>query len=392
MGCWTESCKISSVPIRYGAPAVIIPMLKNNSIEKFEFGNSSVVSNEGAWWKYTPSFFPIFGTYNDYGSIMEIVRDDNTEILESFYGLDIYKIVEILTCGRQSSGNDDCLYDLKKPREKPDWYIEGESHRDAFTRITGIKRAEIKKDYSNHIEVIDDYHKSYMNWRRNNPEWGTEYGYVDYQERYMQLLKTSIMWVHGTVYNELIKHKPKNWLDKIVDDYEELESSISKVKSKYLAIEYLKNNDIKQLRTIYNNANGYVEESDENYSKFKLKVYEDFKNTLDDDKYLLDYADFEFYIRIYEQSMWYEHHFEDLKFTCLDNVTINISENTNELSEVYFKELVINNKLKDNIINFWRFNKYMYYCGKYYDLCGMTNQGGSPAEVKRVLKAGLKTL
>lgn len=54
MGCWNGSCMISGLPIKCGDKAVAIPMVQHPN------GDLSV------------TFFPIFGEYNDYGSLENV--------------------------------------------------------------------------------------------------------------------------------------------------------------------------------------------------------------------------------------------------------------------------------------------------------------------------------
>lgn len=54
MGCWNGSCVLSGLPIMDGDPAVAIPIVIHS-------GDS-----------ITPTFFPLFGEYNDYGSLTKV--------------------------------------------------------------------------------------------------------------------------------------------------------------------------------------------------------------------------------------------------------------------------------------------------------------------------------
>lgn len=54
MGCWNGSCVLSGLPIMEGDPAVAIPIVIH--------GGDSII----------PTFFPLFGEYNDYGSLTKV--------------------------------------------------------------------------------------------------------------------------------------------------------------------------------------------------------------------------------------------------------------------------------------------------------------------------------
>lgn len=76
---------------------------------------SMIVSNEGTCAFYAPRFLPIFGQYNDYGSLENIERDMNVEYIEQYFGLSIEQIMEQVTrnwCGE------------KKVIAKDDWRTE----------------------------------------------------------------------------------------------------------------------------------------------------------------------------------------------------------------------------------------------------------------------------
>lgn len=63
---------------------------------------------------FTPIALPIFGKYDDYGSINEIERDSNIESIEKYFGLNIEKIIDLVDDnmhGRHMGDNDNELYD-----------------------------------------------------------------------------------------------------------------------------------------------------------------------------------------------------------------------------------------------------------------------------------------
>ena len=407
MGYWTISCQLSGVPITHRAPAVIIPMLRTENELDFEYGlSTSPYSNSGSWWKYRPSFFPIFGKYDDYGGIEDIIEDDNTKILESFYGIDIHTIAKILTCDRKADGYDDVLFGLKKPRTKPDDYVEDENDDDRYVRISGNKAPE-QKDYNSYNEFADSYRKwsrDFHEWLYKNPQWGDELYYTDYQARYEQLVKTSVMWVHGTVYDELVKNQPKQY-GKIIDDIKNLDDLIKEESGEIALEEYFKDLDIKAYEENYNKINGYkndtdfiddddwTEEDDDNCTKYQEALYKEFIDSLN----IKIEVSFKEFVKVLQQKEWgnsrpYGLLGDGLKRECLSNHERLFRDNTNEIADVYVRELVFNGKLKDNIIKHWRFNGYLRYCGKYYDIGGTTTQDGSFEEVKQVLEAGLKAI
>jgi len=108
MGSWDVSCALTGVHIGVGDKVVIVPLqLKNdvydNELESMRlFGNTNILSNDGCNVYFQEVSYPIFGTYADYDGIDEIVKDDNTAVLEEYFGLTIDQIVTVLTDNRKS--------------------------------------------------------------------------------------------------------------------------------------------------------------------------------------------------------------------------------------------------------------------------------------------------
>ena len=93
MGSWSVSCGISNIAITSGNECVIIPIKGDSS----EYGG------------YLPSTLPIFGTYNDYGGMEDIVHDDNTKLIEDHLGITIDEFVEFLVDGKFTYDRDEAI-------------------------------------------------------------------------------------------------------------------------------------------------------------------------------------------------------------------------------------------------------------------------------------------
>ncbi len=160
MGSFSYTCILTGVPITSGRKAVIIPMLpKGNWYDNSEaalrkVGKDNFCSNDASNVFFDESCFPIKGEYDDYGRLEEIVKDDNTAILEKFYGLSIEDIVSVLCDGRKDEDGKDTFSDANK--------------------------------------ILD----------RKNP-------------RHMELLRTSITWMNGDVYEKLANAEYKDYSDKL---------------------------------------------------------------------------------------------------------------------------------------------------------------------------------
>ena len=83
MGSWSVSCGISNIAITSGNECCIIPIKESHQ----EYGG------------YLPTTLPIFGKYDDYGGMEDIVEDENTKLIEAFFGITIAEFVEFLVDG-----------------------------------------------------------------------------------------------------------------------------------------------------------------------------------------------------------------------------------------------------------------------------------------------------
>lgn len=244
MGHFSHCCKLSGVPITGGEPVVLIVMkpstnMYENSEEKLRnFGTTYMCSNEGTRLKYNPIWFPIYGNYDDYGGIENIVKDDNTTILEKYYDLTIEQLCAIITSGRKDDGYDEALDIIKIPVEKPEWQNEGEKHFDAYQRINNDpmpfgngmypdvsgktikqwqekgydgwtvirdgKRVKVtKEEYDADFKLIHEHYARYKEWKKEFPDYEDDHRKPQYQEKYKELLTYSGMWVHRTVFERL---------------------------------------------------------------------------------------------------------------------------------------------------------------------------------------------
>ena len=80
MGCFNVCCSISHLSIGYLDPVVYFPLVPNKYSEyAVGDGNNQLL---GCECFYSPATLPIFGDYNDYGSLESVERDDNVLFLE----------------------------------------------------------------------------------------------------------------------------------------------------------------------------------------------------------------------------------------------------------------------------------------------------------------------
>lgn len=75
MGCWNETCGLTQTPIRYGDDVAVYILIPRNNTRGATCNSDDF---------YSPFILPIYGKYNDYGSIEDI--EDHPEY-EAFYNL-----------------------------------------------------------------------------------------------------------------------------------------------------------------------------------------------------------------------------------------------------------------------------------------------------------------
>lgn len=108
MGSWDVVCSLSGVNIGVGDPCVLIPLKMRDDVYDLEtsamrqFGTSSLLCNEGANVYFKEAMFPIYGVYDDYGRMGDVVRDTNVEVIEEYFGLTIGQILSVLHDNRKT--------------------------------------------------------------------------------------------------------------------------------------------------------------------------------------------------------------------------------------------------------------------------------------------------
>lgn len=89
MGCFSLRASYSNLPIDCGDKVVVIVGLVKNYGPAHKFDHFSPGTS------FSPLTFPIRGTYNDYGSLNNIERDETTEQLEKFFGMSVDDLVRV---------------------------------------------------------------------------------------------------------------------------------------------------------------------------------------------------------------------------------------------------------------------------------------------------------
>lgn len=88
MGSWSVHCGISNIAITAGNECAVLPLKKNRGGD--------------GYLPYVPACLPIFGNYNDYGSIEDITKCENTRLIEEHFGITIDEFVTFFVDGQHT--------------------------------------------------------------------------------------------------------------------------------------------------------------------------------------------------------------------------------------------------------------------------------------------------
>ena len=105
MGSWSVYCGISKIAITAGQDCVLLPLKPDNG--------------HRTYMKWLPAVMPIFGKYDDYGGIEDIVEDDNTKLIENYFGVKIHDFCYYFTRG--PIDKKDTSKAMQKNQEVKEW-------------------------------------------------------------------------------------------------------------------------------------------------------------------------------------------------------------------------------------------------------------------------------
>lgn len=369
MGHFSHNCKLTGIPITGGTKVVLFPMLlraylgENSDKALKEIGTTYQCSNDTIRMKFSPCWFPIKGEYDDYGGMENIEHDDNTKVLEDYYGLTIEQIVGVITCHRKDDG------------------------------------------YSDDLDCIKDKGVKY------------EYGKPVYQERYKELLPISGMWIHREVYDKLVESPTGDYFDKLdfgipafLKSLGFEEDGVDETKERY-KLKFKKDNFIlysdgtwldghvytlQELRNLCK-KNGVTIDISQHAKKGEVEQLFDY--VVPEVKSLKTFRDFdekemaaaiekegkekavETMKKLLREDVESTHVLDLLKRTFLNEDRYKI---TNKMTPVYY-EAARQGKLRQNLVEFWRFDHYMWCMGRYYAPVGTGPQDGEHKAVQKVL-------
>ena len=90
MGCFNVACSVSSINIGYNDNVAYIPLEVAKFPYKIGDGNNNLLH---PWCFYVPVTLPIFGSYDDYGRIEDIIKDTNVKIIEKHFNCSIEEVL-----------------------------------------------------------------------------------------------------------------------------------------------------------------------------------------------------------------------------------------------------------------------------------------------------------
>jgi hypothetical protein len=449
MGHFSMTCLLSGLPITGGTPAVLI-LLKRSKYAKFrkeadeKYGTTNYISNEATNFLYDPFAFPILGEYDDYGGL-EVEENENTKVLEKYFGLPIQDIINVVTSGRKDDGYDDSLSILKKEKVFPEDWIDGESHYDYYQRKTGDyltvgadmsgngdkkwrvwekdgeKREATEEEYNQVLESMNRHHSRYRGWKTKNPDPSDDYGNPQYEEKYNELLSLSGMWVHRGFYEILTESPTGLYFDKMDIGTPEILEAVGFKETGKSENERYDRVFTKGSISIESDGN-YINTSPREtiYNLQLLKEYCEKKGeTLDISEVApKDKAEqvFDYLIPNFKRPRSAEEVIADIErfegteeekkeklrkaFQEISSLNSsyygrpNLVERillSNPLTWLYLESAKAGN-LREDIVRFWRFDSYMYACGRYYSIIGTSPQDGEREMVMKVLTSAVEAL
>lgn len=227
MGCFSVCCTISKLTITAGDEVYFVPLLPAS---KELLGGSMYMDKQDL---FIPLCLPIKGTYDDYGSLEDIVHDKNTKALEAYFKMPIEDIVELLTDTRvdvydsYSAYSEHFLEDsaylsedfpfedllLKIGYRKTGFSAYGDIYESDYSEITRekeggykivFKKSDLDFERIKYLTDLTSYDKNENILKIHSIATNTHAG-VKNPEILDIFLKASGMFILGKVYDEFIK-------------------------------------------------------------------------------------------------------------------------------------------------------------------------------------------
>ena len=402
MGHFSHCCKLTGLPITGGTPVVLVPMIMrkdlydNSETTLRQYGSTYMCSNEGTRLKFMPNMFPIMGDYDDYGRIENIIKDDNTLAIEKYYGLTIEQICDIICSGRKDDGYCDSLAAIKDPKAKDEY---GKPvYQERYKELLAVSGMWIHRDV--YMKLTDKPKSSqYDKLDLGTPALLESLGFVELigddlpkagkenrePKRYNRAFKKGklVIWSDGTWLGSDSIYTLSNFADYCKTKGEHIDISIHNAKDMveqmfdYVVPKY------DGLITVDKGSNRDFKKIVASILKDKEKAKEQF-GTDNETELILIIESALSMGKVDEMQMRMMHYF-------LNTERYGSERIKNPLSKIYF-ELAKEGKIRDNMVRFWRFDRYMFACGRFYDIVGTSPQDGEHKDVMTVLDIASEVL
>lgn len=213
MGCFNHKCNFSNLPVVWGDRIVIIIGFTQPLEHQDNFSPGC---------SFVPISVPIRGRYNEYGGIKDVDMTPAIEVLEKYFDMDVYHIVDIAertTCG--------CEDQMDEENEKVRDILEN------IAKESGHPEYKLKISYVMEHESIFDYLVSTANLKMKDREfWRIPYEYIEA----LGYKKENLGKENGYEFNKwthdilpTLKENCYVWLEKEFGQFDKVSHSIAEL-------------------------------------------------------------------------------------------------------------------------------------------------------------------
>lgn len=121
MGSFNTSCMVSGIEVDSKKEVLFLPFKINhqsfNKRGKVDYEGKAQSFWEGAETLFTPYLLPIKGTYDTYGSLENIEKNEYTDAIETHFGIEIEEFIQVLTCSRSYGDSYGVLMNTFIPKD-----------------------------------------------------------------------------------------------------------------------------------------------------------------------------------------------------------------------------------------------------------------------------------
>lgn len=213
MGCFNHKCNFSNLPVVWGDRIVVIIGFTQQLVHQDNFSPGC---------SFVPISVPIRGRYNEYGGIEDVDMTPSIEVLERYFDMDVYHIVDIAE--RTTSG---CEHQMEEENGKVLGVLEN------IAKESGYTECKLKISYVMEHESIFDYLVSTANLKMKDREfWRIPHKYIEAlgykkenlgKENGYEFNK----WTHDTL--PTLKENCHLWLENEFGQFDKISHSIAEL-------------------------------------------------------------------------------------------------------------------------------------------------------------------